>query len=137
MSALLFILLPFVCLDAEEPTFKSEKSQAIWLEAISSFEKREYRQAGKTFTKLKRDTSDKASNARVQSYATACKGGDRIPRIQKEIDREKWIKAWAELERLKRSFSSTPLAPHLEELHEVIYPEIFLSLADFEEEPER
>lgn len=134
MSALLLILIPFLSFGGEEPLFKKAESKARWLEATATFEKREYRAAGKVFTSLRRDASDKASADLMRKYANACKGGERIPRIEKEIARENWKRAWAELGKLNRVFAATPLAGHLEELHEVIFPELFLPLADFEEE---
>ncbi|MDC0347564.1 hypothetical protein OAN47_04030 [Planctomycetota bacterium] len=128
-------LIAFADIDTEKPTFKSPEGQEKYDLGVASFSERLWKDADKAFKAARKNTADKSSKSHVDLFEKACSGGKLLDKVQKDIDKEKWRKAWSGLMNLEKKYGETPLVDFLKETRDVIYPELFLDLATFEEPP--
>lgn len=118
-----------------DPSFKTEEAKKAFDQAKELFEGRSWRDAGKAFGKLRKDTSDKESRKRLESWENACKGGKNLDRAVSDHESDKHRKAWSSIQGLLKKYGETPLRTFIDQLHDDVYPELFFDLAKFEEEP--
>ena len=117
------------------PIFKTDTAQATFDQAKELFEKRDWRDAGKSFAKVRKETVDKESRARVELWEQACKGGKSLDRAVEDHAREKYRRSWSSIQSLLKKYGKTPLRGPIDQLHDEVYPQLFLDLAKFEQEP--
>lgn len=125
---------PFITED-KEPTFKTPEALQKFKDACVIFSEKNWKEATKAFQEIVKETADKASRKIVDADVDAAKGGKKLDRISKDIEKKNWRKAWTGWLTQQKKYGSTPLSTHLEELHKTIYPELFFDLATFETEP--
>ena len=121
--------------EEKDPTFKTPEALKRFKEGGDLFSEKNWKDAIKAFQEVVKQTSDKASRKIVDAYLQAAKGGKNLDRINKDIKKKKWRKAWSGWLTQQKKYGDTPLSIHLEELHKVIYPELFFDLATFETDP--
>ena len=119
----------------KEPTFKTPEALQKFKEACVVFSEKNWKEASRAFQEIVKETADKASRKIVDAYVDAAKGGKKLDRISKDIEKKKWRKAWTGWLTQQKKYGSTPLSTHLEELHKTIHPELFFDLATFETDP--
>ncbi|MGE4602299.1 MAG: hypothetical protein AAEJ65_05300 [Planctomycetota bacterium] len=118
-----------------EPIFKTDEGRKTFEQGKELFEQRDWRGAGKAFTAARRDTVDRESRSRLEPWEDACKGGKSLDRAAGDLVRKKYRKCWSAVEGLVKKYGDTPLRTSIDELHDEVYPILFLDLAKFEKEP--
>ena len=118
-----------------DPTFKTPEALKRFEEGSAKFIEKNWKEATKAFKEVLKQTADKASRDIIAGYIEAAKGGKNLDRVEKDIAKENWRKAWTGWLAQKKKYGETPLSELLQEIKNRIYPELFFDLATFEEDP--
>lgn len=118
-----------------DPNFKTEEAKAIFQQGKELFDKRNWKDAGKSFSKVRKETSDKESRDRLDVWEQACKGGKNLDRAVEDHSKKKYRKSWSSIQSLIRKYGDTPLKGPIDQLYAEVYAQLFLDLAKFEQKP--
>lgn len=121
--------------ESPQPSFETDEAKQQFEKGLELFEKRQWREATRSFATARKGTADKDSRSMVSSWEKACKGGKALDRAVEDLARKKYRKAWIAALSLHGKYGATPLVSPIEKLKEEVYPHLFLDLACFEEEP--
>lgn len=138
LGGILLISTPVVAADEEPnadlPKFTAGEAQKAFDEGHGLFQKGEWKAAEKLFKECSKK-GEGEDRDRIKPWIQACKGGARLNRIDKVINKQEWRKAWVEIQRVNASYKETPLQATLAEYLERIEGNLFFPLATFEEDP--
>lgn len=117
-----------------KPTFADAAVEATFKEGQAHFSNTKWKDAEKCFKSCKKGAIGDQKKT-IESWINACKGGKKLAKVEKLIAKESWKKAWKQLQPLLSNYGTTPLSERLDSVRVVIEQEIFLPLANYEEEP--